>query len=71
MKGNQNVTTTNKVARLLYTVTEAMYLLSCSRSTLHRYVKRGVLKPIKFDRAVRFSPEAILAFVAAKQTGRS
>lgn len=44
-----------------------MYLLSCSRSTLHRYIKRGVLKPIKFDRAVRFSPESILAFVAAKQ----
>jgi excisionase family DNA binding protein len=56
-----------KVDRLLYTIKEAQYLLSCSRVTLHRYVKSGALRPTKLGRAVRFTPEAILEFVAKRQ----
>jgi excisionase family DNA binding protein len=56
-----------KIDRLLYTVREACYLLTCSRMQLWRYVKYGQLQPTRLGRAVRFSPEAILRFVASKQ----
>jgi excisionase family DNA binding protein len=56
-----------KIDRLLYTVKEAAYLLSCNRVTLWRYIKRGQLHPCKLGRAVRFTPEEILRFVAARQ----
>jgi len=58
---------TVKIDRLLYTVRETEYLLCCSRMQLWRYVKRGDLQPTRLGRAVRFSPEAILRFVAARQ----
>lgn len=57
-----------KVDRLLYTVKEAAYLLSCSRITLWRHIKRGDLHPVKLGRCVRFTPEEILRFVAARVT---
>ena len=59
-----------KVERLLYTVREAEYLLSCSRITLWRHIKRGELRPCKLGRAIRFTPEEILRFVATRQAAQ-
>ena len=56
-----------KIEKLLYTIKEAQYLLSCSRMSLWRYVKDGELRPCKLGRAVRFTPQEILRFVAARQ----
>jgi len=53
-----------KIERLLYTIPETQYLLTCSRIALWRWVKAGKLRPVRLGRCVRFTPEEILRFVA-------
>ena len=50
----------------LYTIKDVGYLLCFSRQTIWELVKRGELHPIKFKRAVRFSPAEIERFVKAR-----
>lgn len=58
---------TTKIDKLLYSIRETQYLLTCSRTSLWSYVKSGELQPTRLGRSVRFSPEQILRFVAARQ----
>lgn len=64
------MTLSPKIDKLLYSIKEAQYLLCCSRTSLWAYVKAGDLVPTRLGRAVRFSPESILRFVAAREAKR-
>ena len=49
---------------LVYTVPEAAKLLKMSESTLHRFMRRGELHPIRLGRKyTRIPREEILAFI--------
>ena len=53
---------------ILLTVEEAGELLKASRTALWRWEKKGILKPIKIGRSVRY-PKSDLEALAAKKKG--
>jgi len=49
--------------RLLIGLREAAESLGLSERTLRRYAKRGDIPSVKLDRALRFSPTALQAWI--------
>lgn len=54
---------------LLLTVEEAGDLLKVSRTALWRWEKKGILKPIKIGRSVRYRKSDLEELAAAKKKG--
>jgi len=54
---------------ILLTVEEAGELLKASRTALWRWEKKGILKPIKIGRSVRYRKSDLEALVAKKKGG--
>lgn len=55
---------------ILLTVEEAGELLKASRTALWRWEKKGILKPIKIGRSVRYRKSDLEALAAKKKGGR-
>jgi excisionase family DNA binding protein len=62
---------TSSPSRRLMTLGDTATFLKCSRSTLYKYVERSAIPHIKIGGRIRFSPDDLDAWIAARSVKES